>query len=143
MNWFHKMMLLLLAFISMLMYFTIRSVNAPLPLVTEKYYEEELKYQDKIEKLSNAEKMKQQIDITASEGKLKIKVPDSLNVSEIKGNVKMYYPADEKRDRNIPLSIASGNTQEIDLEGIKGNYTIEVDWTYGDHHFLTEKKIFF
>ena len=72
-----------------------------------------------------------------------IKVPDSLNVSEIKGNIKMYYPADDKRDRNIPLSIASGNIQEIDVEGVKGNYTIEVDWSYRDNKFFTEKKIFF
>ena len=63
MNWFYRMMLLLLAFISMLMYFTIRSVNAPLPLVTEKYYEEEIKYQDKIDKISNSKTMNQQIDI--------------------------------------------------------------------------------
>ena len=50
MNWFHYIIITLIAFVGMLTYFAVRSVNTPLDLVTEKYYEEELKFQDKIDK---------------------------------------------------------------------------------------------
>lgn len=143
MNWFQKLMLVLVAFVSMMIYFAVRSVKTSLPLVTEKYYEEEIKYQDKINKQQNESSLEQKLVISTQNNKLFITVPETYQASSVTGNVKLYFPADEKKDKEIPLNIVNGNIQEIDVTGLKGLYTVQVDWNYESKDYFTEKKIFF
>jgi nitrogen fixation protein FixH len=143
MNWFQKLMLVLVAFVSMMIYFAVRSVKTSLPLVTEKYYEEEIKYQDKINKQQNESSLEQKLVISSQNNKLFITVPETYQASSVTGNVKLYFPADEKKDKEIPLNIVNGNIQEIDVTGLKGLYTVQVDWNYESKDYFTEKKIFF
>jgi nitrogen fixation protein FixH len=143
MNWFQKLMLVLVAFVSMMIYFAVRSVKTSLPLVTEKYYEEEIKYQDKINKQQNESSLEQKLVISSQNNKLLITVPETYQASSVTGNVKLYFPADEKKDKEIPLNIVNGNIQEIDVTGLKGLYTVQVDWNYESKDYFTEKKIFF
>ena len=143
MNWFHKLMLVLIAFVSMMVYFAVRSVKTSLPLVTEKYYEEEIKYQDKIDKQQNEISLNDKLAISTQDNKLMITLPETYKASAVTGNVKLYFAADEKKDKDIPLNIVNGNAQEIDVTGIKGLYTVQVDWSYESKNYFTEKKIFF
>jgi nitrogen fixation protein FixH len=136
-------MLVLVAFVSMMIYFAVRSVKTSLPLVTEKYYEEEIKYQDKINKQQNESSLEQKLVISSQNNKLFITVPETYQASSVTGNVKLYFPADEKKDKEIPLNIVNGNIQEIDVTGLKGLYTVQVDWNYESKDYFTEKKIFF
>lgn len=136
-------MLVLVAFVSMMIYFAVRSVKTSLPLVTEKYYEEEIKYQDKINKQQNESSLEQKLVISSQNNKLLITVPETYQASSVTGNVKLYFPADEKKDKEIPLNIVNGNIQEIDVTGLKGLYTVQVDWNYESKDYFTEKKIFF
>lgn len=136
-------MLVLVAFVSMMIYFAVRSVKTSLPLVTEKYYEEEIKYQDKINKQQNESSLEQKLVISTQNNKLFITVPETYQASSVTGNVKLYFPADEKKDKEIPLNIVNGNIQEIDVTGLKGLYTVQVDWNYESKDYFTEKKIFF
>lgn len=142
MNWFHKLMLVLLAFIGMMTYFVVRSVQTPLDLVTEKYYEEEIQYQTRIEKISNDKKMVDKVVIGVKDQQLQITFPASIQKSEVGGNVKLYYAADQKKDQSFKIDIQEGNTQQIDVSKLSGAYSIQVDWTYKDKSYYTEQKLF-
>lgn len=143
MNWFHKLMLVLLAFVSMMVYFAVRSVQTPLDLVTEKYYEAELKYQDRIDQISNDQQLTEKVKISVVDRMLHIEFPSTVKGQEVKGVVKMYYPADQRKDREIPLNLQGSNAQQIDVSALQGAYSIQVDWTYLDKSFYTEQKMFF
>lgn len=143
MNWFNRMMLVLLAFIGLMVYLIVRSSRASLPLVTEKYYEAELKYQDQIDKEHNEKTLVNKLEIDTLANKLKIILPTDFNVNEVSGNIKFYFPADDSKDKNLPLVFAENNIQEIDIKDLKGNYTIQVEWSYQGKSYYKEKKIIF
>ncbi|MBK6476369.1 MAG: FixH family protein [Flavobacteriales bacterium] len=55
MNWGKGITLALIAFAGMMAYFLIRASGNPSPLVTDKYYEQELKYQQRINNTNRAD----------------------------------------------------------------------------------------
>ena len=143
MNWFHKLMLVLLAFVAMMMYFAVRSVRTPLDLVTEKYYEAELKYQDRIDQISNEQQLREKVKISVIDRMLTIEFPAAVVGAEVKGVVRLYYPADQHKDREVPLNLQGGNVQKIDVSALQGAYSIQVDWQYQDKSYYSEQKMFF
>jgi len=143
MNWFHKLVLVLVAFVAMMMYFAVRSIRTPLDLVTEKYYEAELKYQDRINQISNEQSLKEKVKISLADRTLHIVFPTEVKGPEVKGVVRMYYPADQHKDREVPIEVNEGNMQQIDVSALQGAYSIQVDWTYLDKAYYTEQKMFF
>lgn len=143
MNWFHRIILVLVAFVGMMMYFAVRSIQAPLDLVTEKYYEEELRYQDRIEQENNAQRLSEPVKVSLREGIVQIDFPASLNAVEIEGKVRMYCPSSKNRDREFPIRLDSGKQQRIDVSALRGAYSVQVDWKYRDQSYYAEQKLFF
>lgn len=143
MNWFHRIILVLVAFVGMMVYFAVRSIQAPLDLVTEKYYEEELRYQDRIEQIANGQELKEPVKVSLQESKVQIDFPSSLNAADIQGKVRLYCPSGKNRDREYPISLGNGLSQQIDVSGLKGAYSVQVDWKYQDRAYYAEHKLFF
>ncbi len=142
MNWFHKIMLVLTAFVAMLVYFAVKSSKAQLDLVTEKYYEEELKFQERIDKHNNENALTESVAISTDNGKLIIKFPQS-DTSQSIGFIKLYCPSNSKNDAQIPLQLNTEGEQYIDISDRKGMYAIQVDWTQNNTSYFKEKKLFF
>ncbi len=140
MNWFHYIIITLLAFVGMLTYFAVRSVNTPLDLVTEKYYEEELKFQDRIDQSANSASLAQTADITTKDGMLYVSFPKELQ--NISGDIKLYFAANQSRDQNIAIKPNVENLQSIDISKLHGAYTIQINWNSGGVKYYTEKKLF-
>lgn len=139
-NWFHYILLTLLAFVGMLTYFAVRSVNTPIDLVTEKYYEEELKFQDKIVEKANNTNLAQAVDIEAKEGMINILFPKSCQ--NITGDLELYFAADKSKDKKFEIKPNQENRQSIDISNLSGLYTLQINWKSGGVKFYTEKKIF-
>ncbi|MBK7041649.1 MAG: FixH family protein [Bacteroidetes bacterium] len=140
MNWFHYIIITLIAFVSMMGYFAVRSVNTPLDLVTEKYYEEELKFQDKIDEKANVTNLSQNVITETKEGVLNVFFPKE--VANISGVMKLYYAADKSKDKEIIIKPTSENAQAIDISALHGAYTLQINWESSGTKFYTEKKIF-
>jgi hypothetical protein len=135
-------MLVLLAFVAMMTYFVVRSVQTPLDLVTEKYYEAEIKYQDRIDDISNEKQMKDKVEIGLNNQQVEIQFPENIQSSDVKGKVKFYYAADSKKDKEFELDVKTGNKQLIDVSTLRGAYSIQIDWKYLDKTYYNEKKLF-
>lgn len=143
MNWFHRIILVLTAFVGMMVFFAVRSIQAPLDLVTEKYYEEELHYQDRIEQIANGKELAEPVRVSLQAGMVQIDFPPTLNAAGIQGKVRLYCPSGKRRDREYPISLVNGLSQQIDVSGLKGAYSVQVDWNYQDRSYYAEHKLFF
>jgi hypothetical protein len=143
MNWFQKMMLVLLLFIGMLSYMVYRSNKVQLDLVTDTYYEEEIRYQHRIDDMANADQLQQQVVIEKKEKDLHIAFPAGMENEKIKGKVGLYFAADKNKDKEIDLSPDESLQQNISMSGMRGMYAIQVSWQYNGKSFYTEKKIMF
>ena len=139
-NWYHKILLVLAAFIAMLTYFAVRSVNAPLELVTEKYYEAEINYQNRINHITNAGNLLVKPRITAQQGKLSVQFPPESK--HITGTLNLYYAANSQHDKSFPITLNSLNQFDVDVQNRHGAYRIQLDWEENGTHYFTEEKLF-
>lgn len=142
MNWFHKLMLVLTAFVSMMVYFAVRSVQTPLDLVTENYYQEELKHQDKMDKADNYARLENKVKISNEPGQLKVAFPTDLKATSLTGTVKLYYAGDKSKDAEMDLKLDETGVQIIDVSGRSGAYSVQVNWQSGQESYYTETKLF-
>ena len=139
-NWYHKILLVLAAFVSMMVYFAVRSVNTPLELVTEKYYEAEINYQERLNDMNNVKALENKPEVKTLNGQLHIQFPASILVES--GKVNLYYAANSAQDLELPLQLNAQQNQIIELKDRHGAYRIQLSWTAAGKNYFTETKLF-
>lgn len=139
-NWYHKILLVLAAFVSMMVYFAVRSVNTPLELVTEKYYEAEINYQDRLNDMKNAQALEYKPVVKAVNKKLLIQFPQSIHVES--GKLNLYYAANSAKDLELPLQLNEKKEQVIELNDRQGAYRVQISWTAQGKSYFNETKLF-
>ena len=139
-NWFHGLMLVLIAFISMMTYFVVKSSHQNLDLVSEKYYEEEIDYQNKINHISNSKALIADVNFEVINGILFLHFPLEFANKNITGNLKMYYAPNKNGDQIIFVNSSNGVFQ-VDVNKLKGRYSLQLDWACDNQNYFSEKKI--
>ena len=108
-NWGTGIVITIIAFMSFIMYFVISMStgdNYNHDLVTEKYYQKELEFQENIDATRNAKDLKENIEVERVLEGLKIYFPTEFNPSCIEGKVFLYRPSNKQLDFEIPISIS-------------------------------------
>lgn len=107
-------------------------------LVTQNYYEEEIKYQDQIEKMINASEIGYNVMVYDSQTK---KV-DLLLPKGAKGTLHLFRPSDARLDQRIEFDITETNSSSVDVKDLKpGFWRIKLSWSEDGKEFYEEKKI--
>lgn len=96
-------------------------------LVTEDYYAQEIKFQNKIDSKERAEKLEGTLQ-TIVEGKnLKVLFPQKD--VELIGSINCFRPSDETKDFTEKFDITDGSFTIPLNKFIKGKYLIKVEWS--------------
>ena len=143
-NWGTAIVISVVSFIVFIMYFVVRmSTNADYDhdLVTEDYYQEELKYQDEIDKEENAKTLKTNIAWEKTKDGILIKFPENLNIKDIKGKVFLYRPSNKQLDFETPISLSNHNLLIPDNRLLDGRWDITIDWTYNNRAYLFKEAM--
>ena len=142
-NWGTAIVIAFVAFISFIMYFVISmSTNKKFDhdLVTEDYYQQELKYQDDINKVENAKKLNQNIEFKKTDKGIILSFPKDLNTNSIKGKVFLYRPSNKQLDFEMPISLSNHNLLIPDNSLLDGRWNIKIDWSYMTDEFMFKKE---
>lgn len=118
-------------------------------LVTEDYYAQEIKFQDKIDSKSRAKKLNGNLQTIVIGNNLKILFPQKGMA--LKGSINCFRPSDETKDFTEMFEVQDG-TYSIPLSKfIKGKYLIKVEWSeieikgasapLGDLNYYQERTI--
>lgn len=143
-NWGTGIVIAFVLFISFIMYFVINmTVNKKYDhdLVTDDYYQKELKHQDEIDKLNNAKKLKENISWRKTEEGLEIRFPKDLEPQKITGKVFLYRPSNQKLDSEITISLSDNIMLIPKTKLLDGRWNIFVDWQYKGVSYLYKKDI--
>ena len=137
-NWGTKIALFYISFVTFIIVMVVMAFSENYELVTENYYEEELSYQEKIDKTSNADNLLEKLQISIKEEYLIIRFPSS-DLTE--GMITFFRPSDEARDFEIDIEVEN-SIQKIPLKQfIKGKYLVKIDWTSNAEAYFQEKTI--
>ena len=143
-NWGTGIVLAFIGFISFIMYFIITmNVDERFEheLVTEDYYAEELAYQNDIDKLNNANTLKENVSYVITEEGLTINFPEALDYKNITGKVFLYRPSNKQLDFETAISLSNSNLLIPDKRLVDGRWNIKIDWQYNGISYLFKESI--
>ncbi len=145
-NWGTGIVLAFIGFISFIMYFVI-SMNTnekyQHDLVTEDYYQQELEFQNDIDKETNSKNLAENITWTKTSDGLMITFPESLNINNITGKVFLYRPSNKQLDFETTISLSNYNLLIPDKRLLDGRWNIKIDWQYNGNMYLYKKDIIY
>lgn len=140
-NWALGMVLLYGGFAAFVLAFLVYSSFQKVELVAPNYYEQEIKYQDQIEKIKRTKALTEGLAWSISGRRLTIRFPEAQRDKAISGTVTFYRPSDASLDRKVPLAIGASLQQEFPLTSLEpGWWKMKVVWTAGTESYYHEEE---
>jgi hypothetical protein len=118
------------------------SMNREVDLVAEDYYQQELKHEEQIQSAKRTTPFRDSLRVRLVGSSLLCTLPSVFSPDSTKGTLTFYRPADRKKDFTVPLVLAEGNSQAIDVSTLeRGLWRVKVRWTYRDEEYFREEAI--
>ncbi|MDO8968641.1 MAG: FixH family protein [Algoriphagus sp.] len=139
MDWGKGILLTIIAFVGFILTLVVISVRQDdIHLVTENYYEKEIKYQDQIDRETSAAGLDREVLLFDSQSKSMVL---DLPVGA-KGNLQLFRPSDARLDQELALDIQEEGKTTVSLDKLKSGYwKVQLTWTENGTDFYQEKKI--
>lgn len=112
-------------------------------LVTEKYYQKELAYQQQIDASKNAAALGEALKVIKTKKGLEITFPSKLDPTKIKGKVSLYRPSNKQLDFEIPISLLNKYLLVPDKSLLGGRWDIIIEFKYLDKDYLVKKELIY
>lgn len=142
MNWGKGVTLVLVAFAAMMGWFLVKASQNPEPLVTEDYYAEELRFQQRIDGMVKAQRFSAPVRMDFERNLVVLRFPAELAGEPIAGELALLRPNAPKADRSIHFRTDSGLVMVADVDLLPGRYNAALTWTVQGDELYTEEKVF-
>jgi nitrogen fixation protein FixH len=139
MDWGKGIILTLTAFAGIIISMVVICVRQDdIHLVTQNYYEEEIKYQDQIDKIVNASLLEYEaMAYDAQRRLIELNLPKGA-----KGTLHLFRPSDARLDQKLDFDIQDDEANAINLSELKpGYWKIKMTWVEDETSYYLEKKI--
>lgn len=141
-SWAYKILIVYLLFVGGIMFLVYKANKEHYDLVTDNYYEAEVKYQDVIDQKQRVANLSSPPEINYQGHQLRIQFPSDFNGKILQGELYLYRPSDAKKDYRQSFTV-SDNQYTLQLpESVSGLYDIKLSWQAGGQSYFMEKKKF-
>lgn len=111
-------------------------------LVSDNYYEQELKFQDQIDAAARAKTAGASLQFDPAAGRLAIALPAAQLTQKLSGHIELYRPSAPELDRQFQLAPRADGTQILDLSRLAaGLWRVRVSWSAGGQDYFLNQKI--
>ena len=142
MNWGKGLALALITFAGLMAWFVVMSMRDPEPLVTEQYYEQELKYQHRINNTERANALSANVTIEPIAQGVRLTFPPETRKGSITGVLTLLRPNDPLADRQVIVAAdTTGVFHAIAPGMVAGRYNALLEWTANGVAYYTEEKL--
>lgn len=139
MSWGKKIALLYISFVTLIVSMVAMAMNQKVDLVASDYYEQEIKYQNKIHKIERASALNSSLKWEIESGKIKFIFPAEMTGKLKSASVNFFRPSNAEMDQKVELNNDTISTRSISTEKLnKGIYKIQVDWKVGEEEYYNE-----
>jgi len=142
-SWGYKISIVYSLFAVGILFLAYKASRQNFDLVTENYYDAELKYQDVIDQKSNVAVLSEPPKISHTLTTVRVELPKEFSNMPVQGEIYLYRPSDAGKD--IRRNFATGNGYyQLDLgKDLSGAYELKLSWEAGGKRFYHEKRLFF
>jgi len=113
-------------------------------LVTTDYYEEEVRYQDQLDRMHRAASLEApaKVGYDNRAQRLTISLPSEHLDESLKGWIQLYRPSSADLDQRIPLKVDTWGAQVIDVSGLAdGLWHVRVSWNARGADYYYDQKL--
>ncbi|MFY9242365.1 MAG: FixH family protein [Polaribacter sp.] len=145
-NWGTGIVVTIIAFIAFIMYFVITmstDKKYSYDLVTEKYYQAELNYQQEINAEKNLNQLTEKVTVQKNSEGLLIKIPNKFNNEKVEGKVFLYRPSNKQLDFELPISISNTYLLVPENRLLDGRWNIKIFWKHKNTDYLFKKELIY
>ena len=112
-------------------------------LVSENYYETEIRYQQQIDRMKQSQPFDSLPIVTYDDTRhsIVISLPEKESVG-VTGQVHLYRPSDARLDRNVPLAPDQQGVQQLDAKPLAGGlWKVRVQWSAGGRDYFCDRSV--
>jgi len=136
-------MALFIAFIMFMVITMLTDEDYNHDLVTEGYYEKDLKYQQEIDAETKMNRFSTAIKSEKTNGGWLLTFPAEIEAEKIEGKVFLYRPSNEQLDFSLPIVLSNSQLLIPDERLLGGRWNITIDWSYEGENYLYKESIMY
>jgi hypothetical protein len=141
-SWGTGIVIGIIVFVTISITMTIIFMTQDVNLVTDKYYENSLQYQDEIDKQSRTRALNEDVEISFNGQTINILFPMDYLKKSISGEIYFYRPSNPALDFKVPLSLSETGNQVIPTQRLeKGFWRLKLNWTMDGNGYYNERAI--
>jgi hypothetical protein len=141
MNWGYKIVIVYCLFIAGILTMVYKCTQQNVDLVSENYYDQEVKYQDQYNRMENSNLPENKLVINASLGLAEVQFPAAYVNSKVDGKVTFFRPDNKNLDFSVPVELTAG-VQKIQSDKLtKGYWKVQIYWNADGKPFYQESKV--
>lgn len=130
-----------IAFAGLMFFLVYKAMNTRYELVSKTYYQDELRYQDKIEGRANASALSS-IKVDTDSNNLILQLPHDFIGQSVKGDIWLYCKTDAIKDLRLPLAADAAGRQFIPKKKLRAKkYLLKLSWESANKKYYTEKDL--
>jgi hypothetical protein len=115
-------------FVIAMLVFVYAATNQDISLVSDTYYEEDLGYQMKLDKIQRTNQLKHIFELSIEQNSTGISVTIPEELSHFKGNMTLFHPAYASLDQAYPIENNAQHKQLIPVQRLKkGRWLVKIE----------------
>jgi hypothetical protein len=122
----------------------VMSTREKVELVSPDYYEQELRFQDQINRRERAQALQGQVRVSydAAQRVLTLALPVAHAAAHAAGEILLYRPSAAGQDRRVALELDAQGRQTLDARALSdGLWWVRVTWRAGNEDFAFDEKV--
>lgn len=123
--------------------FIVWAVGQKQDLVTENYYEREVRFQEQLDRQQRTQALAREtaVQFNAATRTILVTLPDA-QAREANGQIHFYRPANARLDQTLPLSTDPTGRQAVDARSLAaGLWKVRVEWSVGGKDFYFDQQV--
>lgn len=139
MNWGYRIAIGFITFCLITIGVTIFLMTQKVDVVTDNYYDKELKYQEQLDRVARTRALKEVMEISNTGKEIIIKFPNTPDKNQKNDFISLYRPSDNTKDVKIPVLTDSSRTQIVNIDRLtRGYWKLQINWTSGGSEYYYE-----
>lgn len=113
-------------------------------LVRPDYYEQEIAYQQQIDRLNRTTAVRSEVSVAyeSAQQQVALRLPAAHLAEKLTGTIHFYRPSNAKLDFHLPLAVDASGGQRIAAAKLQGGlWKVRVSWTSGGQEYFHDQSL--
>ncbi|MHB8521468.1 MAG: FixH family protein [Limisphaerales bacterium] len=131
-------------FIGFLAAFIVFAARQSMDLVRADYYDEEIRFQDQLDRLNRTQPVDHQVTVAYKPGQpaVTVELPAAHVRRQVSGLIHFYRPSNARLDQNFRLAVGADGVQKLDVTKLRaGLWKVRVQWTVDGQEYCCDRPI--